>query len=83
MTKNERNQHTSHHFSVSLSYASCEDLYRQQIKFLLVTSAQGLRIRLPKQNMQRFITPLGLQGQFELIVDQNNKIISIKRVSSR
>ncbi|GAB54936.1 hypothetical protein GPUN_0801 [Glaciecola punicea ACAM 611] len=34
------NLHQSYCFSVNLHYAQCEDLYRQQIKFLLVTNSK-------------------------------------------
>lgn len=81
MTSKKNNGQQSHLFSVSLNYAQCEDLYRHQIKFLQVTSIEGKRIRLPKQNMQKFITPSGLQGNYELIVDQNNKFLSINKLN--
>ena len=67
-------------FTAKLSYAECEDLYRDQIKYIIVTDLEGKRIRLPKINMQKFITPQGIVGQFVLEVDHNNKIQSIKRV---
>lgn len=80
MGKKINSAQQSHYFSVSMNYAKCEDLYRHQIKFLVVTSHDGKRIRLPKENMQKFITPAGLQGQYHLIIDQNNKIVSIESV---
>lgn len=80
MTKNEFGGQ-KHSFSVSMNYAQCEDLYRQQIQYLIVTSSEGLRIRLPKQHMQKFISPKGLQGNYELIIDQNNKFKSIKCIN--
>ena len=67
-----------HRFSVNMSYAECEDMYRHQIKYLVVTDEHGLRIQLPKQNMQKFVTPAGLKGIFVLEIDQNHKIMSIK-----
>ncbi|MFT4653490.1 MAG: hypothetical protein ACJA0G_002197 [Kangiellaceae bacterium] len=69
-----------HYFSVGMNYAQCEDLYRHQIKYLLVTTIEGTRIQLPKQNMQKFITARGLQGSYQLIVDQNNKIVTINNI---
>lgn len=71
-----------HYFSVEMTYAKCEDLYRQHIKFLLVTSTEGKRIQLPKANLQKFITPLGLHGNFQLLVDRNNKIISLNYITN-
>lgn len=69
-----------HYFSAKLSYSECEELYRQHIKYLLVTDSNGQRIQLPKDNMKKFITPQGLHGQFELKIDQNNKLISINLI---
>lgn len=72
---------TTYYFTAKLSYAECEDLYRDQIKYIVVTEAGGKRIQLPKHNMQRFITPLGIKGSFEMIVDDKHKIVSIKQLS--
>ncbi len=69
-----------YYFSVDMNYAECESLYRQQIKFLLVTDHQGKRIQLPKQNMQKFVTASGIKGNFELQVDKNHKMLSISLV---
>ena len=77
MAKINSARQKSHYFSVAMTYGKCEDLYRQHIKFIIVTSSEGKRIQLPKANMQKFITPLGLNGNFQLIVDHNNKIVSI------
>ena len=69
--------HIRHIFSAHLSYSECEDLYKQQIKYLIVTNQEGKRIQLPKENLRKFVTPTGIKGRFELIVDQNNKLVSI------
>jgi plasmid replication initiation protein len=68
------------YFSANLNYAECEELYRQHIKFIIVTERGGKRIRLPKHNMQKFITPIGIVGSFVMQVDRNNKILSIKKL---
>lgn len=65
------------YFSANLNYAECEELYRQHIRFIIVTERQGKRIQLPKHNMQKFITPQGIVGNFEMRVDHNNKILKI------
>jgi hypothetical protein len=80
MVKKTGKSQTTHYFSVSMNYAQCEDLYRHQIKYLIVTSADGKRIRLPKQNMQKFITASGLQGNYQLTIDQNNKLLNINKI---
>lgn len=77
MAKISSKSHTIHYFSVGMNYAQCEELYLQHVKFIVVTSTEGKRIQLSKTNMRKFITPVGLHGKFKLIVDQNNKIVSI------
>ena len=71
---------TVYHFSINLSYAECEDLYKHQIRYIVVTELGGKRIQLPKHNLQKFVTPKGIIGIFELIVDQNQKITNIKQI---
>jgi hypothetical protein len=82
MAKNTNNGQKAHYFSIAMTYAKCEDMYRQHIKFIIVTSSEGKRIQLPKANLQKFITPLGLNGNFRLLVDQNNKIVNIEQVAT-
>lgn len=72
--------HQRYLFSVNMSYAQCQDLYVPHVKYLVVQSSIGKRIQLPKQNMQKFVTPIGIKGNFALIVDENNKIIEINRL---
>lgn len=72
--------HQRYLFSVNMNYALCQDLYRHHVKYLLVESSTGKRIQLPKHNMQKFVTPIGIKGEFALIVDENNKIIEIYRL---
>ena len=80
MVKKIDNGHCTHYFSVSMNYAECEALYQHHIAFIVVTSTTGKRIRLPKHNIRQFISPSGLHGHYELIIDQNNKIVSIKSI---
>lgn len=74
---------TKYYFSVSMSYAECENLYHDQIKYLVVTSTEGKRIQLPKQNMHKFVTLNGLHGVFVMEVDRNNKIQNISKIENK
>lgn len=66
---------------MNMNYGQCEDLYRQHIKYVVVTSTTGKRIQLAKNNLQKYISPAGLSGNFQLITDANNKMISINKIS--
>lgn len=67
-------------FSINMSYSQCEELFLQPVKYLIVKSLEGKRIQLPKQNMRRFLSPAGLRGVYELQIDSNHKIQSIKKI---
>lgn len=68
-------------FDVHMSYAQCEDLYIQQIKYVVVHTYEGKTLRLPKENLKRFLLADGINGRFELVCDANNKLVSLSRSS--
>lgn len=69
-------------FDVNMSYAECEDLYAQQIRFVVVQTHSGERVRLPKENFQRFLLPTGIHGRFELRVNAQNKIVHLQKLNN-
>jgi hypothetical protein len=64
-----------------MSYAECQDMYQQQIRYVVVHTHLGKTVRLPKENLRPFLLPDGIYGQFELITDANNKIKSLKKLN--
>jgi hypothetical protein len=67
-------------FEIGMTYAECQDMYLQQIRYVVVRSHLGKTVRLPKENLRPFLLPSGIHGRFELITDDNNKIKSLKRL---
>jgi hypothetical protein len=45
----------------------------------VATSLDGQKIRFPAEALKPFVTHNGVQGQFTLLVDANNKLIDLRR----
>jgi hypothetical protein len=67
-------------FDIKMPYACCQDLYAQQIRFVVVQAHSGEKIRLPKENLKRFLVPTGINGRFELCINNQNKIVSLQKM---
>jgi hypothetical protein len=65
-----------------MSYAKCQDLYAQQIHFVIVHARTGERLQLPKDNLKQFLLPSGIEGSFELKVNEHNKIVSLQKLNN-
>ncbi|WP_395343095.1 DUF2835 family protein [Ningiella sp. W23] len=66
-------------FSISMSYIECQDMYADQIKYVIVTADSGERVQLPKENLRRFLLPTGIHGRFAMEVNSKNKLIRLER----
>lgn len=68
---------TTYRFAMRLSYQEFYPFYLGKIKQIIVRTEQGLRLQLPAERFRPFLTSQGIQGQFELIINENNKIESL------
>ena len=69
-------------FSISLSAERYLQYYRGHARAVIVRSEDGRRIQLPAASLRPFVTAEGIVGRFELTLDENNKLIDIRRVDS-
>lgn len=67
-------------FDIKMSYAQCQDLYVQQIRYVIVQAHSGEKVQLPKENLQKYLLPTGIHGRFELGVNSQNKIVYLHKV---
>lgn len=60
------------------------DVYRSyytgQAQHVVVKADDGRNVRLPAGTLRQFLTHDGVRGVFEMELDQNNKLVSIRRV---
>lgn len=70
----------SYRFHLGLSSNQYLDYYRGRARNVVAPCADGLRLQFPAALLKRFITPQGIHGKFELICDDNNKVIELRRI---
>ena len=69
------------YFSLSLPAERYLLYYRGNVRAVIVESDDGRRIQLPAASLRPFVTAGGIEGRFELTLDENNKLLDIRRVN--
>jgi len=67
-------------FSLQLSYDQYLQVYQGAAKNISVVAIDGRRISFPARNVQSFLTKKGINGYFEMILTNENKFISVKKL---
>ncbi len=67
-------------FYVHVSHEEFLSIYKGTANALLVQAEDGRRIQIPANNFRKFVTTAGLQGQFEMELDENNRLVNLIRV---
>ncbi len=67
-------------FSLNLSSEEVKLYYSGEKKYVHVTGKYGRSIQFPANHIRQFVTNAGVYGEFEIKVDENNKLIEIRRV---
>lgn len=71
--------HTQFTFSIQLSETEYQEYYRGVARSIVVMTHQGVRIQFPASALRSYITRQGIHGDFVIIMDSRNKLVSIKR----
>jgi hypothetical protein len=71
---------TAYEFSLSLSAAETERIYRGDGRFILVETDSGLSLRLPASNFRRFVDANGVHGRFRVRVDASSQLLELDRL---
>ncbi|WP_440055984.1 DUF2835 domain-containing protein [Pseudoalteromonas sp. T1lg65] len=67
-------------FYMELTHEQCLGYYDGSIKHIQVVEDAGKSIRFPASHIRRFITAIGIRGRFRLILDADNRFISLEKV---
>ena len=67
-------------FSIALSADTFLHYYRGNARSVIVRAEDGRRIQLPAANLRPFLLSDGINGEFELTLDDNNKLLHIRRL---
>jgi len=71
----------SYLFRLSISADKYKAYYSGQVQNIQVRSHDGKTVRFPASAIRQYVTADGVHGEFELQVDQNNKLIGLIRKS--
>ncbi|KPK37920.1 MAG: hypothetical protein AMJ69_09910 [Gammaproteobacteria bacterium SG8_47] len=66
---------------LELSPAQCLAYYRGVKQAVVARAEDGRTVRFPASELRRFVTPAGVHGSFELRYDDNNKLVSLRRLA--
>ena len=69
-----------YYFNLRAPYVKCEILYTAGINVVVITADSGVRVQLPTKNLRPFVDSNGINGRFRLIIDQQNKVKSFKKI---
>lgn len=68
-------------FSLNISSQDMMKYYRGDANVIATTSDQGLKLQLPVINFRQYITDIGLNGHFEMELDENNKLLTLTKIA--
>lgn len=67
-------------FSMALPTRKTRAIYAGRARFILVETDQGLKLQLPAANFLDYVSAEGIQGRFSVSIDDDNKILALRRV---
>ena len=67
-------------FNLKLCAEKVQHIYSGQARYILVYTDDGISLQLPASNFQRYVNDQGIQGRFEVEVNDNNRIIRLDAV---
>lgn len=68
------------HFSLSISAHEYQAYYRGIAHDVSVVTQEGLRISFPASELRRYVFHEGIQGDFVIKFDENNKLVALQKV---
>ncbi|MCC4264248.1 DUF2835 domain-containing protein [Oceanimonas baumannii] len=67
-------------FRLAISAAELQYYYAGQVSALTVMTEQGLRLQLPLHHLRRFVSHGGLNGRFEVVLNDHNALQQLERI---
>lgn len=67
-------------FSLDISAESYLSYYQGAARFVRVETDDGLSLKFPASELQRFVTRDGVKGRFEITFSDQNKLVSLQRI---
>lgn len=67
-------------FRINLGYQEFLSFYQGATQAVIVRDEQGVTIQLPAARLRPFVTTSGIQGRFELELDELHKVRRLARL---
>jgi len=68
-------------FRMVLSADEAQRYYNGSARFVVVQALTGQTVRFPASHIRPFVTQTGVKGHFSIHFDENNKLLSIKKIT--
>jgi len=68
-------------FSLNISSEAFLRYYQGGASVVVVQAEDGRRVQVPANSFRSFVSQQGIVGRFELELDENNKLINLKKLA--
>ncbi len=68
------------HFNLNISREQALRYYQGTVRTVIVTAVTGQKVQFPVEHIRSFIDQNGIQGQFSIQFDKDNKLIGLNRI---
>lgn len=68
-------------FQLNLTYEQCMQYYQGEVSAIQVMALTGQTVQFPAEHIRPYVNRLGVQGIFEMEVDNFNKFKSLKKLN--
>ncbi len=68
------------HFSLDISADKYLAYYQGVAKSVKVMTEEGLSLKFPASELQKFVSHEGIKGRFEIVFNAQHKLVSMSRV---
>lgn len=68
------------HIDINIPAQRYVQLYSGSVQDIYAVSREGVSVRFPGKNLNRFVTRDGICGTFEIQFDANNKLVKINKL---
>ncbi|MBM4056451.1 MAG: DUF2835 family protein [Planctomycetes bacterium] len=77
MTATQRYQ-----FSLNITADVYHAYYTGAVRFIQTATTSGKTIKFPASALRKYLTHNGIHGFFEIEIDENNKLLDIRRIDT-
>lgn len=74
-------RHRTYRFKLNLLKQEYLSYYAGTARWVVARAFEGENIRFPASFLREFVNDDGVQGFFEMVVDEDDKLVSLQRIT--